>query len=176
MIIGCGGSGKSTLAVRLGAKLSLPVYHLDQLHWQPGWRALPKDEWRAVQEKLFSTEPEWIMDGNYGGSMELRFAAADTIILLDLPTFTCLMGAIRRFVRFRGRSRPDVGKGCPERLSREYLQWIWTYRSDRRPKVVARLQQLAESKRVVILPSRRAVRQFLGTSTIGSVLRAVKEL
>ena len=160
MIIGCGGSGKSRLAIRLGTKLSLPVHHLDRMFWQPGWNELPKDEWRTHQEELCA-QPEWIVDGNYGGTMEVRFAAADTIIFLDIPTVTCLLGAIQRFIRFRGRCRPDMTEGCPERLNRQYLKWIWTYRHDRRPRLLARLKGLKDSKHIVILRSRRAIRRYL---------------
>jgi len=119
MIIGCGGSGKSTLAVRLGESLSLPAYHLDRLYWQPGWKGLPRDEWRAVQEEL-CVQPAWILDGNYTSTMDVRFASADTIIFLDLPTLSCLHGAIRRFLLFRGRSRPDMAEGCPEKLDWQF--------------------------------------------------------
>ncbi len=160
MIIGCGGSGKSTLAVRLGESLSLPAYHLDRLYWQPGWKGLPRDEWRAVQEEL-CVQPAWILDGNYTSTMDVRFASADTIIFLDLPTLSCLHGAIRRFLLFRGRSRPDMAEGCPEKLDWQFLKWIWRYRRDRRPKVVARLRELEKSKHVVILSSRRAIRRYL---------------
>jgi adenylate kinase family enzyme len=174
MIIGCGGSGKSTLAVRLGESLSLPVHHLDRLYWQPGWEKLPRDEWRALQEELCA-QPVWILDGNYTSTMDVRFESADAIILLDLSTLSCLVGVIRRRFRFRGRSRPDMAEGCPEKLDWEFLKWILRYRKDRRPKVLARLRELGESKRVVILPSRRAVRRYLENeaaksagSTLGS--------
>ncbi len=160
MIIGCGGSGKSTLATGLGRRLALPVHHLDRLFWQPGWKETPKDEWRRVQEELCA-QPEWILDGNYGGTMEVRFSSADTLIFLDLARMSCLVGAVRRFLRFRGSSRRDMTEGCPERLNWEYLKWIWTYRRDRRPRIIARLKQLEKTKRVVILQSRRAVRRFL---------------
>jgi adenylate kinase family enzyme len=36
-IVGPPGSGKSILADRLGALLSCPVVHLDEIHWLPGW-------------------------------------------------------------------------------------------------------------------------------------------
>lgn len=168
MIIGCGGSGKSTLAPRLAAKLSLPVYHLDRLYWQPGWKELPKEEWHALQKKLCA-QPEWVLDGNYGGTMEIRFTACDTIIFLDLPTITCLLGALRRYIRFRGRSRPDVSEGCPEKLDWEYLTWIWWYRRDRRPKIIARLRELKSTKRIIILPTRWAIRQCLETQVSSTV-------
>jgi adenylate kinase family enzyme len=160
MIIGCGGSGKSTLATQLGQRLSLPVHHLDRLFWQPRWTELPKDEWRKMQERLCA-EPEWILDGNYGGTMDVRFAAADTIIFLDFPTLTCLIGAFRRFLKFRGRTRPDMTEGCPERLEWPYLKWIWTYRRDRRPKILCRLDELKSDKTVIILTSRSEIRTFL---------------
>ena len=45
LILGCGGAGKSTLAGQLGEILDLPVIHLDQEYWQPGWVPTPDDEW-----------------------------------------------------------------------------------------------------------------------------------
>jgi len=160
MIIGCGGSGKSRLATELGERLSLHVHHLDRLFWQPGWQELDKGEWRALQEEICK-QPEWIIDGNYGGTMDVRLAAADTVIFLDLPTLTCLRGALQRYFRWRGRSRTDMTEGCPERLERSYLQWIWTYRRKRRPGILARLDKLSDDKQVVILKSRRAVDEFM---------------
>src|SRR4030095_14149138 len=127
MIIGCGGSGKSTFAVSLGKRLQIPVYHLDQLYWKPGWVETPKAEWIARMETLCSQDV-WIIDGNYGGTMDVRFASSDTAILFDLPTRTCLYGALRRLFIFRGRNRPDMAPGCPERLDFKYLWWISTYR------------------------------------------------
>lgn len=36
LVIGPCGAGKSTLGVELGQKVGLPVFHMDQLDWQPG--------------------------------------------------------------------------------------------------------------------------------------------
>ena len=160
MIIGCGGSGKSTLATQLGRKLSLPVHHLDRLFWRPGWIEPPKDDWREGQERLCE-EPEWILDGNYGGTMDVRFAAADTIIFLDVSTLTCLVGVFQRFFRFRGRTRPDMTEGCPERLEWPFLKWIWTYRRDRLPKILRKLNELKSGKNVIILTSRLEVNDLI---------------
>ena len=161
MIIGCGGSGKSRLATQLGRKLSLPVHHLDRLFWQPGWVESQKDEWRRLQEEL-CTGAEWIIDGNYSGTMDVRLAAADTVIFLDLSTCACLRGAFDRFVRFHGRTRPDMAEGCPERVEWLYLKWIWTYRRNRRPAILRKLDALKNEKQVIILTSRRAVSNLLG--------------
>jgi adenylate kinase family enzyme len=159
-IIGCGGSGKSTLAREMGRVLSLPVYHLDRLYWRAGWVETPEAEWRAIQAEIVN-EPKWIIDGNYGGSMEIRLERADTIVFLDLPTWTCLAGALQRYRRFRGRTRPELADGCPERLTFDYLAWIWRYRKRRRPRILKRLQGVETSKTVVSLSTRSNVDWFV---------------
>ena len=93
--------------------------------------------------------------------MDVRFAAADTIILLDVSTLTCLAGAFQRFLQFRGRTRPDMTEGCPERLNLPYLKWIWTYRRDRRPKIIHKLNGLRADKKIIILTSRREINDLL---------------
>lgn len=83
-ILGCGGAGKSTLARQLGSRLGLPVIHLDAEFWRPGWVMTPLDEEIARQSQIVAG-PRWIVDGNYGATIEIRLAAADTVIYLDFP-------------------------------------------------------------------------------------------
>ena len=76
LIIGCGGSGKSTLARQLGEKTGLPVVHLDQLFWHPGWVESTKDEIDTkIREELGKSR--WIMDGNYNRTLPLRLEKCD---------------------------------------------------------------------------------------------------
>lgn len=164
LIIGSGGAGKSTLATALGAATGLPVVHLDACYWRPGWVETPKDEWRGVVAELTARD-EWIMDGNYGGTMDARLAAADTVIFLDLPRLVCVWRVVKRWLAYRGRSRPDMTAGCPERLSWEFVWWIWTYPSRRRPGVLERLAMLRDDQRVVHLTSSRTVESFLDGRT-----------
>jgi adenylate kinase family enzyme len=160
IVVGSGGSGKSTLAARLGEATGLPVHHLDALYWRPGWVATPLEEWKEAVAAL-AAEPVWIMDGNYGGTMDARLAACDTAIFLDLPRTVCLARVIRRSLRYRGRSRPDMAPGCPEQVTGEFLRWIWRYPIDRRPSVLRKLEAVAHEKRVVHLRSSREVERFL---------------
>lgn len=139
VIVGSGGAGKSTLALQIGEALGLPVFHLDALFWQPGWVTTPRGERLRTLEQLVQSNA-WILDGNWGGTgLEVRLAAADTIIFLDLPRTLCLWRAVRRWLSFRGRTRPDLGEDCPERLDWAYLRWIWDYPRLHRPALLRRI-------------------------------------
>lgn len=160
MIIGCGGAGKSTLARELGAKLGLPVHPLDRLFWRSGWVPTPRDEWAQIQTQLCAA-PAWIIEGNYGGTMDIRLAACDTVIFLDYPRRICLWRAIKRFLTYRGRVRPDMTDGCQERLNWDFLRWIWRYRRHYRPEFVAKLDRLGADKTVIRLTHPAATKAFL---------------
>lgn len=159
-IIGPGGAGKSTLARQMGAKTGLPVVHLDAVYWHESWTETPKDVWEQTVREL-TRQPEWITDGNYGGTMELRLAAADTIIFLDLPPQTCVWRVVRRWRQYRHGSRPDMAPGCPEKLDWMFLRWIWNYRRDRRSDILKRMNKYAEGRRLVHLQSAGQVQRFL---------------
>lgn len=159
LVIGSGGSGKTTVAYKLADSLRLPLIHLDAHHWRPGWIPTPRDQWRRVVAELVS-QPRWVMDGNYGGTLEMRLASCDSVVFLDLPRRVCLWRILKRRLRYRGRTRPDVAPGCPERLTWGFVKWVWTYRKRRRAGILERLRRLTE-RRVIILSSQRHVDRFL---------------
>ena len=160
-IIGCGGGGKSTLAVRLGSLLDLPVVHLDAVYWKPDWQKPPQEEWRRRHTVLCGRDA-WILDGNYGSTMKERIEAGDTVILLALSRFTCLLQVFRRAIRHLGRSRPDIHPGCREQLpDREFLEWIWNYNRTRLPGILEYLERIRDRKNVVILRSGAEVAAFV---------------
>ncbi|HEY4056911.1 MAG TPA: DNA topology modulation protein [Kofleriaceae bacterium] len=163
LVIGSGGAGKSTLSRRLGERTGLPVLHLDALHWRAGWVASPKDEWARTIDELTARDA-WIMDGNYGGTLDRRLAVCDTVIFIDLPRTLCLRRVLWRALRYRGRTRPDMADDCPEHITLEFVQWIWRFPHVQRPKILRQLKELPAEKRVVILRSTRAVDQFLRES------------
>ncbi len=158
-LIGSPGSGKSTLARELGARLNLPVHHLDALYHRPGWVRTPRAEWVALQEELVGQE-RWIIDGNYRSTLPIRVNAADIVIFLDLPRLICLWRALRRSFQYRNRSRPDMAEGCPERVDREFLRFIWRYAEEERPGVLGLLEQVRGTKRVIHLRSVAEVAEF----------------
>jgi adenylate kinase family enzyme len=156
-VVGCGGAGKSTFAKRLNEVTGLPLYHLDQLHWRPGWIAPPENEWRRTQQELAAQE-EWIIDGNYGKEFEIRFARADTVIVLALPRRVC----IRRVVwRMMTNWHHDVqATGCPEHVDFEFLHWLWRFPYDARPRLDAALARFQGSFELVELKTTREVRNY----------------
>jgi adenylate kinase family enzyme len=160
LVIGSGGAGKSTLARRLGERLGIEVVHLDALYWRPGWVEPPKEFWRERVAELLRRDA-WILDGNYGGTLEQRLAACDAVVFLDLPRTLCLWRVLGRALRHRGRSRPDMAPGCPERLTLDFLRWVWGYRTRTRPKVLRLLAAHAEGRQIVRLRSRAEVEDFL---------------
>jgi adenylate kinase family enzyme len=160
LVVGSGGAGQSTLAARVGERTGLPVVHRDALYWHPGWTPTAPEAWRAAVAALVAADA-WVMDGNYGGTLDIRLRACDTVVFLDLPRLVCLARVIGRWARYRGRSRPDMAPGCPERLTWEFLRWVWEYPSRRRPALLQRLA--ACDREVVVLRSRRAVARFVAT-------------
>ena len=159
IIIGCGGAGKSTLARKLGEKTGLPVVHLDQLYWKPGWVETAKEEMNEIILREME-KPQWIMDGNYNRTLEKRLERCDTVIYLDFSALACLMGVLKRVITNYGTVRPDMGEGCPERFDPEFMKWIWDFNKNKR-KHYYELLNAQKDKQVYILKSRRAVNKFL---------------
>lgn len=164
VVVGSSGSGKSTLSRQLGTTLNLPVIHLDKHFWHPGWVHTPDSEWQQIVAQLVESE-SWIIDGNYRGTLDLRLETADTVVFLDLPRWTCIWRAMKRRIEYYNRQRPDMAKGCREKIFDpnfpRFLQWVWDYPNRARPDVLFRLSQIDNSPRVIWLRSTKDVKSFL---------------
>ena len=160
LIIGSSGAGKSHLALRLGEELGVAVIHLDREYWRPGWSEPAKDEWGAELAHLLQRE-QWIMDGNFGGTMEMRMEAADTVIFLDMPRTTCVARVLKRWWSYRGEARPDMADGCDEKVDLKFLKWVWRYPVDSKPTVEARLAKFNGRLRVIRLHSSAEIDSFV---------------
>jgi len=160
LVIGSGGSGKTTFARRLAERTKLPLIHLDALYWRTGWDPTPAAEWRTKIDELVRRET-WIMDGNYGGTMDIRLAACDTIVFLDVSRLVCLWRVLRRQLQHGGENRAELPAGCPERLSWEFVKWIWTYPARRRGSILRRLKELEPHKHVHVLRTTEEMNRFL---------------
>lgn len=139
IIAGCPGAGKSTLASRLGKPTGLPIVHLDQHYWLPGWQRPRKEDWHRKLQTLCEA-PSWIMDGNYAGTLHLRLAYADTVIYLDFPTHVCVTRMLTRTLRgVLKMSRRELAEGCRERFDWDFFKFVLNYRRRQRGRDLAQI-------------------------------------
>ena len=126
----------------------------------PTCTAMPEHEWDALLDQLVS-RPTWIIDGNFTASLPRRLAAADTVILLDLPRIVCLVAAVKRRLLFRVRRPPGMARGCPPMFNRTLVGWIWSFPDDHTPYYLELLREAgagANSARAAPPPRRPPVR------------------
>ena len=154
MIIGCPGSGKSTFARALAPKTGLPLHHLDMMYWNPDRTTKPKEEFRAALREIINL-PDWIIDGNYGSTLELRMEACDTVIFLDYPPEVCLSGIEER----RGKPRSDM-PWIETEPDLEFIEFVKKYNEESRPKVIDLLEKYKD-KEIIIFTSRDEADEYL---------------
>ncbi len=161
LVVGCSGGGKSTLTQILSQKYDLPAVHLDIYFWQPGWTITPMDKWREKVKEL-TNQDKWVMDGTFSESFDLRFPAADKIIILKLPRLVCLYRAITRVFKYSKKDRrPDMAEGCDETFDFKFYQYIWTYDRKVFPKITKAIEVYNCEKKVVYLKSHEEVEFFV---------------
>jgi adenylate kinase family enzyme len=160
IVIGSAGSGKSTLSQKLSKILNLPVIHLDKYFWKPNWVQTPNEEWDMLVED-FTMEEQWIIDGNYSRTMDMRIKRADLIIYLDMPRWLCLYRVLKRRLMYHKKTRPDMNEECPEKIDFEFVKWVWNYRKRSRMKTLEKLDQVKNQKDVIIVKSRKQIDEFI---------------
>ena len=161
-VFGNAAGGKSTLARRLSELTNLPLYPLDTIQYRAGGGKVPHDEYLKAHADLVHRET-WIIDG-YGcvASAWERFAAADTLIYVDLPLFIHYMWVTKRFIK----SLVVNPEGWPEN-SPMWRSTISGYRviplchSHLTPKYRQLVGEAVAAKRVHHLRSPRQMRAFL---------------
>jgi adenylate kinase family enzyme len=156
-IIGCGGSGKTHLANQLAALLDLPLTHLDAIYYDADWNPLPADEFARRQQQLVD-RPRWLLEGNYAGTLPIRLARADTVVFLDLPATVCLTGILQRRWRYRGGQHTQ--DGVYDRITWNFVRYIWGYRATMRPRVRDLLAEHGHNATLITLTSRRQTARF----------------
>ena len=154
IVIGCPGSGKSTVSRALHNKTGIPLYHLDMMYWNADKTTVEKSVFLERLSVVLEKD-EWIIDGNYGSTMELRMAACDTVIFLDYPLDVCLDGIKER----RGKPRSDM-PWIETEEDAEFIEFIKNYNEQQKPKVLELLKKYSD-KNIIILESREQADAFL---------------
>jgi len=134
---------------------------LDALFWKPGWVESDKGEFRTRVAEA-ARQPRWIIDGNYTAAEgALRLDSSDTVIWFDLPRSTCMLGILMRIATSYGRVRPEMAEGCPERIDFEFFHYVWTYRREQRPKLLAFFEGLRPDQTFVTFTDRAQADRYL---------------
>lgn len=101
---------------------------------------------------------------------ESRLARADVLVWLDLPVGLRLWRVTKRLFRYLGQARPDLPKGCVERLHPEtvaFYRFIWTNRRPARAKVAQLIEDGNDGFKVVHLRSAKDVRRGVDSLSAG---------
>ncbi len=138
---GNSGSGKSTLAELAGAKLGLPVFHLDLIAWERDWRYRDEPGFLALQRPWLD-RPSWMIEGVGGwqGLIE-RFRRADLIVHLDTPPGLCEERAKLRMAEDQVTKNRFMSDGCRYRdVALRQLEVIRFFESKLRGEIEAALR------------------------------------
>jgi adenylate kinase family enzyme/ribosomal protein S18 acetylase RimI-like enzyme len=160
-IVGNAGSGKSTLGLELSKILGLPLYHLDQYFWLPGWQEPEREEFEKIHNELCNKD-KWVIEGMAIRFFEYRIQKADCVIFLDIPTFRCLYRILKRAFVYYGKEYFSSAKGCPERgPSWKFLKFIWNFNKERKPIIEALLQQYKDTKKIFIVKNETELKELI---------------
>ncbi len=160
-ILGYSGSGKSTLARLLGEKYHAEVLHFDAIHWLPGWQENTKEEKLRLTEEFLDMHESWVIDGNYKRLfLERRLDKSDIIIFMIFNRFSCLIRVIKRYFTYKGRTRPDMGAGCDEKIDLAFVKWVlWEGRSREHRELFKSIAEKYPEK-VTVIKNQRQLDRF----------------
>jgi adenylate kinase family enzyme len=167
-VFGNAGAGKSTLARRLAALTRLPLYPLDLIQFKPGGGKVPHEAYLKAHADIVGRDA-WIIDG-FGcmASAWERFAAADTLIYIDLPLLTHYRWVTKRFVKGLFVTPEGWPEGSPMWSSTiDSYRVVWLCNRHLAPKYRQLVADAAGSKRIHHLRSPAQIRSFLEAAEKG---------
>lgn len=157
IVIGCPGSGKSTFSKKLHNATGIPIHHLDMMYWNEDKTKVPKEIFINELNRIINGD-KWIIDGNYGSTMEWRIKQCDTVFFLDYPVEVCIEGIKSR----RGQERSDMPWiEKTDEIDKEFLRWVQNYNIESRPKVIELLEKYND-KNTVVFKCREEAKEFIG--------------
>lgn len=154
IVIGSPGAGKSTFSRRLQDITGLPLHYLDMINHKPDRTTVTREEFDRRLSEILLTD-EWIIDGNYQRTMEMRLERCDTVFLMDFPLEVCLAGAAARI----GTKRDDL-PWVEDEFDEEFRQWIIDFPNLALPHIYQMLERYKD-KNIVIFKSRQETDDYL---------------
>lgn len=157
IVIGPPGAGKSTFSAKLSQITGLPLIHLDTVWHKPDKTHISRGEFDEFLEQCFN-EKQWIMDGDYSRTLEIRLKNADTVFFLDYSAETCLDGIKERV----GQKRDDM-PWIAEHLDESLIQKVRNYPDSERKKVYELIGKYKADRSIIIFHSRNDAEQYLNS-------------
>lgn len=155
IVIGCPGAGKSFFSQKLSDIWNLPLYHLDMLYHNSDGTHISKEDLEEKLKEIFKKD-NWIIDGNYQRTLEMRMKECDTIILLDYPVEVCLAGAESRI----GTKREDL-PWVEDKLDEEFKNSILNFSKEKLPQIYLLLEKYKKDKDIIVFKSREEAEKYL---------------
>jgi len=159
IVIGCPGSGKTTFAEKLNKLTGIPLYYLDAIWHKPDKTHIDRESFDRRISEIFDT-PQWIIDGNYNRTIELRLNKCDTVFLFDLPTEVCIQGATERL----GKDRYDL-PWIDTELSPSLRRSIEDFPRSSLPKIYELLEEYKHNREIIVFRSRQDADGYLQSIT-----------
>ena len=157
IVIGSPGAGKSVFATKLSSAIKLPLYHLDMLYHNSDGTHISKEELENKLKIIFK-ENNWIIDGNYQRTLEMRLKECDTVFLLDFPTDICIAGAESRV----GKKRADL-PWVENKLDDDFKQTIINFSTQKLPEIYNLLNKYKNNREIIIFKSRAEADNYINT-------------
>ncbi len=155
IVIGSPGAGKSTFARKLRDLTGLPLYYLDRIWHKPDRTNVTRAEFDSALDAVLKQD-RWIIDGNYGRTIEPRLRACDTVFLLDLPLEICLEGARSRV----GTVREDLPWTETE-FDPEFRRWIEDFPKEQLPEIYKLLDRYQGTRQIIIFKTREEIAAWI---------------
>ena len=161
-IFGNAGGGKSALARKLAEVTRLPLHVVDMMQFRAGGVAVPHEEYLKAHAELLRSDA-WIIDG-FGGAKCAweRFAAADTLVYIDLPLSRHFLWVTKRLVKGLFVPPPGWPEGSPlVSSSISSYRVLWICHRNLTPKYRELVSAARDHKRIHHLRSAADIDLFL---------------
>ena len=155
LVIGCPGAGKTYFSKKLSEITNLPVIHMDNLYWHNDKTSVSHEE---LVEKLlpYLQKDEWIIDGNYHRTLEMRLPYATDVFFLDIPRKECIQGILERVEK----PRDDIPWVESKEDAAELIAWTADYGFRTKDEEIALLEK-NKHLNVHTFTSRKEINEYL---------------
>ena len=128
---------------------------MDAIWHKPDKTHISREDFDKYITEIFNTS-EWIIDGNYNRTIEMRLQQCDTVFLFDLPTEVCIQGATDRL----GKGRYDL-PWIEKELPPSFLQEIQEFPLNSLPRIYELLEKYRKGRQITVFKAREDGDEFL---------------